>query len=91
MYIVTLKRVRVTNVATEKAVRITYSDCAFAALVIQHAKRMCHATLSSVACLALPYIFTLSHKRYDFPGQKVTEYKMCFDFVYIFGLEDFAL
>jgi len=23
-----------------------------------------------VACLALPYVFTLSHKRYDFPGKK---------------------
>ena len=51
-----MKRVRVTIVAIEKAVRITYSDCAFAVLVIQHAKRMCHATMSYVACLALPYI-----------------------------------
>jgi hypothetical protein len=45
-----MKRVRVTFVAIEKAVSITYSECAFAALVIRHAKRMSHATVSHVAC-----------------------------------------
>jgi hypothetical protein len=33
--------------------------------------------LSSVACLALPYFFTLTHKRQDFLQKKVTEHKMC--------------
>jgi hypothetical protein len=36
------------------------------AVGIQHAMRMRHITLSSVACLALLYLSTLSHKRHDF-------------------------
>jgi hypothetical protein len=49
-----------------KEICITYSECASVALVIQHAKRMRRIMLLSVACLALPYFFTLSHKRKDF-------------------------
>jgi hypothetical protein len=49
-----------------KAISITYSECVSVALVIQHAKRMRSIILSSVACLALLYVSTLSHKRHDF-------------------------
>ena len=38
-----------------------YSECVCAALVIQHAMCMRHIELSSVACLAIPYLSTLSH------------------------------
>jgi hypothetical protein len=39
-YNVTLRRVCATIVAVEKAITITYSECAYVVLVIQHAMRL---------------------------------------------------
>jgi hypothetical protein len=54
---------------------ITQPQCVFVALGIQHAMHMRHIFICD---LPLSTTFsTLSHKRQDFRGEKVTEHKMC--------------
>ena len=68
----------------EKTISITYSECVLVALVIQHAERMHSILLSSVACLAVPYLSTLSHKRHDFRTKKLLNLKCVLIFSTIF-------
>ena len=54
-----------------ETVRITYSECVFVTLGIQHAKRMHGIILSFVTCQAVQCSSTLSHKRHDFRKKTV--------------------
>jgi hypothetical protein len=45
-------------------------------LIMQHAMRMRRIILPSVACLALPYSFHISHIGHNFRGRAV-EHKIC--------------
>jgi hypothetical protein len=63
-YNITPRRVSATNVAVGKQC-VTYSECAFVALGIQHAMRMRAHCRPAVQCF-----YTLSHKLYDLRKKK---------------------
>jgi hypothetical protein len=60
-----------------KAISITYYECVFVAVGIQHAMSMHRIILPSVACPAVQYFCTLSHKQHNYRKKNVFEHKMC--------------
>jgi len=62
----------------EKGKGMAHSGCVSVALAIQHLMRMRSIILSSVACPALSYYSTLSHKRQDFRGKNLLNIKCVF-------------
>jgi hypothetical protein len=66
MYKHNIEVVRVNIVAVKTINNITYSECLSLALAIEYEMRMGSILLSFVACLAVLYFSTLSHKRHDF-------------------------
>jgi hypothetical protein len=59
-----------------KAISITYCECGFVALRIQHAIRMRRITVSTVACQALQYFSTYLTNGTIFGEKKVIQHKM---------------
>ena len=92
-YNVTLICVRETIVAVENKISIVLFVCACAcarecvALIIQHAKR--YESYYTVICMDLPHFSVLSKK--GILSKKITEDKVCFDFLYNFYLKNFSL
>jgi hypothetical protein len=88
-YNVILARVRVTTVAVEKQLSITYSECVSVALVTQHAKRTHRIILSSVACPAVPY-YLINGMIFGGGGGIIEHKTSVFDFLYNFCPKDFS-
>jgi hypothetical protein len=49
-------------------ISITYSNCVFLVLGIQHAMRVSRIILSYVTCLTVPCVSVASHHRHDLRG-----------------------
>jgi hypothetical protein len=55
---------------SENVIGITFSECLFVVLGVQHAIPLCHVKLSPMVCPAVTY-FSISHKRHDFLKKKL--------------------
>jgi hypothetical protein len=69
----------VTSFAMGKTT-IRFSE--FVSIVTQHTEHIRHILLSPVACQAMPYFSTLSHKQHNFRKKNYLTENMGFDFLY---------
>jgi len=82
---------RVITFVMEKEISTMYSECAFVAFIIQHAKRLRHIDISG--SLALPHFSTLCDERHDFRGKikkNLLNMKLGFHFLYNVCLQHFS-
>jgi len=89
-YNVTLRRLHAIVFCTGKAITTTYCGFVSVALVIQHAKRMCHMILSCGLSWGVPCFSTLSHKRHDFLKKRKKKllnikYVLIFSVTFVWG------
>ena len=68
------RRVFATIVAVEKAISVTYSEYVFAALVIQHAMRMCHIVICGLSGSTI-FFYVISQME-RFSKKKKIEHKI---------------
>jgi hypothetical protein len=80
MYKRNMEKRSLNHCCSATTVRITYSERIPVALVILSSMQCTCAILSSVACLALQYFSTVSHKRHDFRKKKSLNTKCLFWF-----------
>jgi hypothetical protein len=67
-----------SNIVAVGKQRVLHILSVSVAVVTHHAKRMRRIILSYVACPAVPYFHTLSHKRHDFRKKTLWNIKCVF-------------
>ena len=78
------------NCCTGEAVNVTYSECLFVVLIIQHAKYMRHIVIRGLPASTIFFRIITQTPRFS-EKKKVIEHKMCFDFLYNFCPKHFSL
>ena len=96
MYNITLRHIRATITAVEKATSITYSECVFVVLGIQHAMRMRHTVICGLSGSTI-FLHIISLMAWLKKNNKKKIYiyiyrtqNVCFDFLYKFCLQHFS-